>query len=875
MSKPRSRHEAAVNPPPLIFPPARRWSLLLALLLPLAATAAPRFLPEPGAPAEATWRPSLDSLDARVHDLCGVWEWQAEGAVGTCRVPSCWTGHQGEIRFRRSFSLPESGVQSLWRLRFLGVSYSCRVQLNGKFLDRHEGSSGSFELEIPERFLRFGGANVLELWVDNRLSARQTIPLKTQSGDPANYGGIYREVFLLEGPRQRVEDLRWQLGRGPGGEGLALDLRLRNQELLGLDSLRAPAPEFRVDAALRRADGAVLATANLAQAVAPMESADLRLFLAGAALPRWSTARPDLLELTVALSQGGRLLHRVRVPVGIKELGGGQGRLTLNGEPLFIQGLSYVPDGPRAGMAVSPAQLARDLEAMKNLGVNLVLHLRGAPHPALGELCDRLGLLLVSELPVWQVPPRLAAREPFRQAALSQARELLRQSRGNPSWAGLSLGSGLDFSDDASRAWVADMQALRGEGRLLLGAGGFFSRGGGEEEALRGLDFLLLEPFGSRTAGALPAAGLPVLLSRVGWPVEIGNLEGTENPYGELHQAGAVQEAVRLAMEAWRAGTPERPAGVIVHTFADWRGGRPLLASPPGQDPALVPLGLFSEERVARAAAKELGALYTGAAPSTLSRGEYRPQPPAAFPVAGFSLLIVLLIGWKQNNVFGQNLRRSFIHSHGFFTDIRDRRVFQFGQAIFLLLLVSGALALLGAGWLHFLRKSPFLDRLLGLVVVLDPLLQWIHRLAWNPVESMLQLAMALLGGQVLFAIGLRLIGLLSNARFTFRQAVTLLAWSSTSLLFVIPIGIVFQPLIGSPAARVPTVIVLAALALWYLARLFKALRIAFERRFWGMFSLLAVLGTVLAVALLVWYERSQSLFEYLDYYRGVYGGGG
>ena len=851
--------------------------LILLLALALAAGGAPRFLPDLDLPAEPTWRPALDSLDARLVDLCGVWDWSAgEGQQGRCRVPSCWTGHEGEIRFRRSFTLPGGGVQSVWRLRFLGVSYSCRIQLNGKFLDRHEGSSGSFELEIPERFLRFGGSNVLDVWVDNRLSARQTIPLKTQSGDPANYGGIYREVFLLAGPRLRMDDLHWQLKRGPGPESLELALRLRNQELLGLDSLRA-APDLVVEAALRRSDGVVVAAGRDVRQVAQMESTDLVLNLAGLSpLPRWSTSRPELLELTVALSQGGRLLQRRRVKLGLKELGGGPGRLTLNGEPLFLQGLSYVADQPRAGMAISPAQLTRDLESMKNMGVNLVLHLRGAPHPALGELCDRLGLLLVTELPVWQVPPRLAARESFRQAALSQARELVRQSRDNASWLGLSLGSGLDFSDGASRAWLGDMQALRGDGRLLLGAGGFFSRGGDDAPAaLQGLDFLLLEPFGSREALAVPDVSMPVLLSRLGWPVEIGNLEGYENPYGELHQAWALQGAVARAQEAWRAGGAGGPAGVIAHSFADWRGGRPLLASPPGQDPALVPVGLYSEERVARSAAKELAALYSGSAPSTLSRGEYQPQHPAAFPLAGFGLLILLLIGWKQNNVFGQNLRRSFIHSHGFFTDIRDRRVFQFGQAIFLLVLVSGALALLGSGWIHLLRKSPFFDRMLGLVVVLDPLLQWIHRLAWNPVESMAQLALALLGGQVLFALGLRLIGLLTNARFSFRQAVTLLAWSSTSMLFAIPIGIVFQPLIQSPAARVPTILLLALLGFWYLARLFKALRIAFERRFWGMFSLMSVLGLALTILLLVWYERSQSLFEYLDYYRGVYGGGG
>lgn len=847
------------------------WLLLLACCRLLQA--APHFLPDASQPPAAAWRPRLDSLDARLHDLGGLWHWDCEdGSRGSCRVPSCWSDYQGEIRFKRKFTLPGSGVQSTWRLWFGGVSYSCRIHVNGKFLERHEGSSGSFEIEIPERFLRFGGENELDVRVDNRLSAHQTVPLKTQSGDPSNFGGMYREVYLLEGPRLRCDDLQWQLRRGVP-ESLELSCLIRNQELVGLDSLRGT-PEVWVEAVLRRGDGAVVAQGRQTVIVNQQESVPLRLNLSGLSpLPRWSPERPELLELVLVLGQGGQVVHRTRRTLGLKEISGGPDGFRLNGQPYFLQGLSYVADHPGSGMALSVTQLQRDLETMKNMGVNLVLHMRGAPHPALGEICDRLGLLVLSELPVWQIPPRLVAREAFRQAALAQARELLHQSRGSASWLGLSLGSGLDFSEGAE-SWIAEMQALRAEGPLLLGAGGFFSRPVDDEAAaVKGLDFLLLEPFGSRSHRELPRAGVPVLLSRVGWPVEVGNLEGYENPWGELHQAWAIQTTVQGAQRAWQVGGALRPAGTVVHSFADWRGGRPQLASPPGQEPTLVTYGLHSEERVARSSAKELASLYSGAVPSTLSRGEYSPLHPAAFPLTGFALLILLLIGWKQNNVFGQNLRRSFIHSHGFFTDIRDRRVFQFGQALFLLVLVSGTLALLGSGWLHLMRKSPLMDRLLGLVVVLDPLQQWIHRLAWNPLESILQLALALLGGQVLFALGLRVLGLLTNARFTYRQAVTLLAWSSTSLLFVIPVGIVFQPLMQSPGARVLTVLLLLFLGLWYLARLFKALRIAFERRFCGMFALMSVLGLALLILVIIWYERSQSLFEYLDYYRHVYGG--
>jgi hypothetical protein len=856
--------------------------LWLSLCLPLLAAAAPLFLPTAGGEAASLphWQPESDSLSGRRIDLGGTWSWSGPPGAGQCTVPGCWRGFDGELRFARDFELPADGQRHQYRLWFGGVSHACRVLVNGRFLDSHAGAGGSFTLDVPERILQFGGGNRIEVLVDNRLSAKQTVPLKHQSWDPLTWGGIFREVALLETPRLRVEDVVWQLEPGSRGrEVLALTALVRNLELVRIDRDSLEAPEqLWLHATLAAEDGRLLGQARVDFNLRKLEQAEPRLELHVDPLERWSPEQPILHRLELVLGQDQQALHRFTRPVGLREVQVRGGRLLLNGQELRLQGLSYVPEHPAFGIALRPEIMARDLELIKNLGVNLLLHLGGAPHPLLADLCDRIGLLLLPELPVWSVPPRLLAGEALQVAARDQLREALLRDRQRASLLGISLGSGLDLADPRTLAWCEALGQVRDLApQALLAVGGFFS-GPSAGVKLPGIELLLLEPRGSVAAEPLPDLGLPIVFSRLGVPVEPGNQEGYENPYSELHQARQLQlqlaQARQRADEA-RPGSPESAiAGTLVHAFADWRGGRPLLWSPPGQDPALCPRGVFNRERLARSAAKELGSLYAGTAGATLTRGEYTPRHPVAYPIVGFGLLILLLIGYRQNNVFSQNLRRSFNHSHGFFVDVRDNRIYQFGQTLFLWVLVSGGLALLLSTLLFRLRKSLLFDQLLGQLLVIDAAKEWAIRLAWNPIESMAQITMGIMGLVLLKAFGLRVLGLLFNARFTLRQAMTFICWSSASLLALLPVGIVFSRLLQIDAALWPTALVIALFVLWSFQRLFKSLRIAFEGSFWAVALLLVVLGLALSALLAIWYENSHSFFEYLEYYRRIHQGG-
>ncbi len=833
--------------------------LILSLFCLLRALpAAPEFLTPPL--EDALWRPPLDSATCQLVDLNGTWNWsEIDGTgQGSCRVPSCYSGTNTPLVFERSFRLPPGGADLETSLLLGGVNHSCRVEINGKFIGAHANGSTSLELPIPHGLLQED--NRIRIRVDRRLSPKSTIPLKVQNWDPLNYGGIYRELYLVQRPRLRVEDLNWRLEEGRRPE-LRLRALLRNTELvrIGEDSLAGPS---RVRLQLRLLDGLgeVVGEAETRADVPRRGSNAVELTARlKEALP-WSPEDPVRYELQAELYEGDLLRHRVTRPLAFRRLGLYGGELRLNGERLRLQGVEWVAEHPASGIALSPRQMARDLEYVKNLGANLLLATQGAVHPQLIEYCNRNGMLLIQEMPAHHVPRTLLAKGEFQQLAGSYLKEMLLRDRQEPSLLAISLGSGYMGSLPETQAFIDSLMPLRQLAPQLLLTAGLLEGG----EGLRGLDLLLHE---DRPGEPIPMdpGTVPVVVRGIGLPVEDGNQEGYANPWSALRQARHVQQRLLLVRE--QAGLD----GSAIRALADWRGGRPLLWPPPGSDRLLCPMGLMTAERATRAAYHEVQSIFGSAPGATLTQGEHSPVNPLEYPMAGFLLLILMLVGLKQNKVFAQNLKRSFVHSHGFFSDIQNNRIYQFGQSLFIGFLVCYSSGILLSSLFFYLRKNLLFDHLLSQFFVLDLLKENLAALAWQPLLSMLYLGTLCMALALALAVGLRILGLLFNARFSLAQCLTFLAFSGAPLLFFILLGSVLYRLLQFGNLLIPLAALVGFLLFWTGLRLLRSMRIAFAGAFLPALLLLLVILTVAVGLLFAYYENNHSILDYLQYYLSVY----
>jgi Beta-galactosidase/beta-glucuronidase len=96
---------------------------------------------------------------------------------------------------------------------FGGANYLSDVYLNGEKLGRHEGGFTPFNFEITK--LVREKDNYLVVKVDNK-RRRDAVP--TLNTDWWNYGGLTREVSLIDVPETFIQDYFIQLRKGTSDE---------------------------------------------------------------------------------------------------------------------------------------------------------------------------------------------------------------------------------------------------------------------------------------------------------------------------------------------------------------------------------------------------------------------------------------------------------------------------------------------------------------------------------------------------------------------------------------------------------------------------------------------------------------------------------
>lgn len=263
------------------------------------------------------------------------------------------------------------------------------------------------------------GWHELAIACDNRL-VHSPAALFAPDFDFYGYGGIYRGVRLHRLPACAFDRVRVTTV-DLAARSVRLDVRFlgdcpREVELsVGFDDVK---PEIH---AVRVADG--IATFELA--------------VPGGTL--WSPESPHLHRVTVAMA-GDAIVEQF----GLRTVTARSGRIQLNGKDLRLVGFNRHEAHPELGPAVPEAEMARDLQFMKDMGCNFVRGAHYPQHQAFLDLCDRMGFLVWEESMGWNdrverlVDPRFAALQE------EQTRRMVQTSINHPSvilWGFLNEGA--------------------------------------------------------------------------------------------------------------------------------------------------------------------------------------------------------------------------------------------------------------------------------------------------------------------------------------------------------------------------------------------------------------------------------------------------
>jgi hypothetical protein len=175
----------------------------------------------------------------------------------------------------------------------------------------------------------------------------------------------------------------------------------------------------------------------------------------------WHFDHPHLYRWMATLrAVDGPILHTADEGFGVRAIELREARFYLNGEPVRLVGLTRHADSPVHGLAEPVTVMAADFTDLKRL--NAVLS-RPAHYPQADfvlNYADRHGLLLIPEIPAWQLSAAQLADPRIRILARQQLREMIRSHANHPAVWAWSLGNEFASDTPAGHAFVRELMAV-------------------------------------------------------------------------------------------------------------------------------------------------------------------------------------------------------------------------------------------------------------------------------------------------------------------------------------------------------------------------------------------------------------------------------
>jgi len=297
----------------------------------------------------------------------------------TLTVPGDWNSqeeklfyYEGTVWYRRLFDYKKSAKSNRVFVHFGAANYESHVYLNGKKLGKHIGGFTPFNYEITDLLKDEGNSLVVK--VDNKRK-KEAVP--TVNTDWWNYGGITRDVNLVEVPETFIQDYSVQLKKG-GKNEIAGFVQLNGSAKNAVIKIAIPELKLTVEAktdSTGKADFSIKAKK----------------------IDYWCPENPKL--YAVEISNNDNLITD---KTGFRTIETKGTDILLNGKSIFLRGICiHEENALRGGRAYSMSDAQMLLNSAKELNCNYV-RLAHYPHSEnMVKLADEMGILVWEENPVY------------------------------------------------------------------------------------------------------------------------------------------------------------------------------------------------------------------------------------------------------------------------------------------------------------------------------------------------------------------------------------------------------------------------------------------------------------------------------------------
>ena len=304
------------------------------------------------------------------------------------------TGFHAIVWYRRTFEVAAEDIEKRLILHCGAIDYYAQIWVNGSLVAWHEGGQTPISVDITST-LRPSGKQVVVICAEDA-PRDLTQPRGKQDWQENPHEiwyhrttGIWQPVWLEPVSSTYISHIRWTPDLDSGL--LSFMITLQRDEDTPLN-LRVRLTQHGADLA---DDTYMTRGTELKRQIA----FDSVAMINGGGRLLWSPRNPNLIDVTVTVLEGNRVVDEVQSYIGIRSVGVSSGRFLLNGLPYYLRFVleqSYWPETHLA--APDEDALRHEVELIKQMGFNGVRIHQSVADPRFLYWCDRLGLLVWGEM---------------------------------------------------------------------------------------------------------------------------------------------------------------------------------------------------------------------------------------------------------------------------------------------------------------------------------------------------------------------------------------------------------------------------------------------------------------------------------------------
>ena len=286
--------------------------------------------------------------------------------------------------YRKTIVIPNDDLGKRLMLRFDGIFRNARVWFNGFYMGTEPSGYVTQVYDITP-YIKYGDENLICVRADASL----------EEGWFYEGAGIYRDVWLEKSAEVSVAPFGTfvyaEMNKPYDKAIIHIKTEVTNS---GLTS-----QQYEVEQRLFDAEGREVAHAD--GHPNPLKAKETRLCQHMMKLTNphlWSTTDPYLYKVETTVKVDGKVTDVYETTTGFRDIAFDAERgFLLNGEPLKLKGVNMHQDHAGVGTAIPDALQAWRIRQLKAFGCNAYRASHNPMTPALLDICDREGILVIDE----------------------------------------------------------------------------------------------------------------------------------------------------------------------------------------------------------------------------------------------------------------------------------------------------------------------------------------------------------------------------------------------------------------------------------------------------------------------------------------------